>query len=331
MSTSIELCTGANMPLVGLGTWTMWNKNKNEIHEAVKTALDLGYRNFDGAALYDNEKEIGSALATRIGKDIDRKDVFVTSKLWNTMHAAEDVKPACQQTLKDLGLEYMDLYLMHWPIALVNDKSGDIYPKKADGTLNYSDVTPLQAWTAMEKLVDEGLCKHIGLSNFNTKQIAEILDNCRIKPAALQIEVHPYCYPHKLINFCQENGIVVTAYSPLGAPYGIWGKPTLATVLGDAFLVSIGEKHNKTPAQVCLRFIVQRGMVVIPKSVTPSRLAENLQVFDFELSEEDMKAIDGLNKGESSRVCKLYTDVNGVDTVVGLGESTYPFIEELWF
>ncbi|XP_077981454.1 aldo-keto reductase family 1 member A1-A-like [Glandiceps talaboti] len=329
MATSMELYTGATLPMVGLGTWTVFELGVME--HAVNAALNCGYRHFDCAWAYKTEEEIGRALKGRVGKDIKREDVFITSKLWNTMHAAEDVKPACQQTLKDLGLDYLDLFLMHWPVPYKNiapdycppnDISG-LVPRHPDDSVMCSDVSFLDTWAAMETLVDEGLCMHIGLANFNSKQIDEILENCRIKPAVLQVEVHPYLNQSKLITFCQKKGIVVTAYSPLGAPTGY--HQVKADILHDPILKSIGKKYNKTPAQVALRFEIQRGVTVIPKSQNPARIAENIQLFDFNLTDKDMQTIEDLHKGETSRVGHLKVEVNGEMVKVG---QPYPFDEE---
>ena len=165
----VKLFTGASFPLVGLGTW---KSKKGEVGMAVKTAIDAGYCHIDCAAVYFNEKEIGKALKEKLGTACERKDIFITSKLWNTKHAAEDVRPACLETLRDLGLDYIDLYLIHWPIGF---RAGDDkFPKNPDGSLIYSDTHYNETWGAMEKLVDEGLVKHIGLSNFNSKQIDEV-------------------------------------------------------------------------------------------------------------------------------------------------------------
>ena len=165
----VKLFTGASFPLVGLGTW---QSKKGAVEMAVETAIDLGYRHIDCAALYENEKEVGEALKEKLGTACERKDIFITSKLWNTKHGAEGVRPACLQALKDLGLDFIDLYLMHWPLRF---KAGDnLFPRNTDGSLIYSDVHYNDAWAAMEKLVEEGLVKHIGLSNFNSKQIDEV-------------------------------------------------------------------------------------------------------------------------------------------------------------
>jgi len=165
----VKLFTGASFPLVGLGTW---KSKKGEVEKAVKTAIDVGYRHIDCAAAYGNEKEVGEALKEKLGSVCERKDIFITSKLWNTKHAAEDVRPACLGTLKDLGLDYIDLYLIHWPTGF---RAGDDqFPKNPDGSMIYSDTHYNETWGAMEKLVEEGLVKHIGLSNFNSKQIDEV-------------------------------------------------------------------------------------------------------------------------------------------------------------
>ena len=169
----VKLFTGASFPLVGLGTW---KSKEGAVETAVKEALDVGYRHIDCAAIYGNEKEIGNALKEKLGKVCERKDLFVTSKLWNTKHAAADVRPACVKTLQDLGLDYIDLYLIHWPTGF--KAGGESFPKNPDGSIIYSDTHYCETWGAMEKLVEEGLVKHIGLSNFNSKQIDEVYICC---------------------------------------------------------------------------------------------------------------------------------------------------------
>eukprot|EP00911_Craspedida_sp_UC1_P002732 UC1_evm2s2005 len=287
-TTTVKLHTGAEMPLVGLGTW---KSKPGQVEAAVEAALEAGYRHIDCAACYGNEKEVGTAFSKVFGKEggaIKREDVFVTSKLWNSDHHPDDVEGACKQTLADLGLEYLDLYLVHWPHAFARGLGK--FPKREDGSVIYDfDIPLLDTWHAMEKLVEAGLVKAIGLSNYNSEQIKEIVTGAKsVKPAVLQVESHPYFTQDPLIAAARENGLVVTAYSPLGSPDRPWAKPGEPSLLEDPAIAAIGAKYGKTAAHVALRFQVQRGVIVIPKSVTPSRIVANLQIHDFELSEEDM-------------------------------------------
>lgn len=196
---TIKLNNGRSIPTVGLGTW---KSKPGEVASAVKTAIQAGYRHIDCAAVYGNEKEVGEALKSCIGSAVNREDLFITSKLWNTKHNPSDVRPALMQTLSDLGLDYLDLYLIHWPIAL---KDGDEpFPKDADGKLIYAYHDPYDTWQAMETLVNDGLVRAIGLSNFNSKQVDDIISKSQIKPAVLQVECHPYLNQAQLIKHCKE-------------------------------------------------------------------------------------------------------------------------------
>ncbi|XP_072013656.1 aldo-keto reductase family 1 member A1-like [Amphiura filiformis] len=285
------LHTGAKMPLLGLGTW---KSKADEIRDAIVSALQTGYRHLDCAAVYGNECHVGEALKEALAlTGIKRSEVFITSKLWDTMHDPDDVLPALKKSLADLQLDYLDLYLIHNPYAFAK-KDGQMMPKNPDGTIIYSDVHYCDTWKAMEGLVDQSLCKAIGLSNFNHKQVLDVIDKARIKPAVLQVECNPFFRQEKLIDFCHSHGIVLTAYSPLCCGDRAWRYACDPDLFGDPKLMDIAKKHNKSVAQIALRFQVQRGVVTIPKSVTPKWIEENAQIFDFSLSEDDIRQISSL-------------------------------------
>ncbi|XP_061624116.1 aldo-keto reductase family 1 member A1-A [Phyllopteryx taeniolatus] len=295
MSAFMILTTGQKMPTVGLGTW---KSAPGQVKQAVLTALDCGYRHIDCAAAYCNEQEVGEALALRVGpgKALRRDEVFVTSKLWNTKHEPSDVEEACRTTLAHLGLSYVDLYLIHWPMAFQPGK--ELMPRREDGSVCYSDRHYTDTWGAMEDLVDRGLVKAIGLSNFNTRQMDDIIRMARHKPVVNQVECHPYLSQADLLAHCQSAAVSLTAYSPLGSGDRPWASAEEPCLLQDPQLGEISQRLHKTPAQIILRWHIQRGVVCIPKSVTTSRIHQNLQVFDFSLSEDDMQLIAALNRGQ---------------------------------
>ncbi|KAM4616367.1 aldo-keto reductase family 1 member A1-A [Polymixia lowei] len=295
MSLFVTLSSGQRMPVVGLGTW---KSAPGQVKQAVLAALDFGYRHIDCAAAYGNEQEVGEALALRVGpgKALRREEVFVTSKLWNTKHDPQDVEEACRTSLDHLGLSYLDLYLMHWPMAFQRGK--ELMPRRGDGSVCYSETHYRDTWVAMESLVDKGLVKAIGLSNFNAKQTDDVISMARHKPVVNQVECHPYLSQADLLSHCRSVGVCVTAYSPLGSGDRPWASSNEPCLLEDPRLETMAKKYQKTTAQVILRWHVQRGVVCIPKSVTPSRIQQNLQVFDFSLLEEDMKQIDTINCNE---------------------------------
>ncbi|XP_045467297.1 aldo-keto reductase family 1 member B1-like [Harmonia axyridis] len=288
---------GKKCPILGLGTW---KSQPGAVTQAVIDAIDIGYRHIDCAHIYGNEKEVGAGLKDRIDAGvIKREDIFITSKLWNSCHSSSLVEPALKKTLSNLGLDYLDLYLIHWPFG--HKEEGTEWPRDADGKLLLSDVDYVETWKAMEAVNKKGLTKSIGISNFNEDQINRLLESATVVPQTNQVECHPYLNQKKLSAFCKSKGITITAYSPLGSPDRPWAKPEEPLLLDDPKIREIADKYSKTPAQIVLRYQIQQGHIVIPKSVTKSRIRENFGVWDFELKDEDLKLIDTFDC--NGRIC----------------------------
>ncbi|KAM9326783.1 aldo-keto reductase family 1 member A1 [Gastrophryne carolinensis] len=315
----LTLYTGQKIPIIGLGTW---KSAPGQVKDAVKYALSAGYRHIDCASVYGNETEVGEAINESLaGQGLKREEIFVTSKLWNNKHHSDDVEGALRKTLSDLQLSSLDLYLMHWPYAF---KRGDnIFPLDPEGSLQYDDTDYRDTWRAMEKLVEKGLTKAIGLSNFNKGQIDNILSMATIKPAVLQVECHPYLAQNELIAHCHAHGLVVTGYSPLGSPDRSWRKPEDPVLLEEPSILEMAKKYKKSEAQILLRWQVQRNVVTIPKSVTPARIFQNLQVFDFCLTKEEMQQIGNLNR--NWRYIIPLKTVDGKSVPRDAGHPMYPF------
>ncbi|MFZ4452636.1 aldo/keto reductase [Salibacterium aidingense] len=259
----VTLNNGLTMPQLGFGVWQV---GEDEVVPAVKKALETGYRSIDTAAAYKNEEGVGQAI-TESG--IPREELFITTKVWNGDQGYDNTLRAFETSMEKLGLDYLDLYLIHWPTPEFDD---------------YVDT-----YKAMEKLYNDGKIKAIGVCNFEEEHLQRLMDECDVKPAVNQVECHPYFAQTKMKKFCRDHNIYVEAWSPL-----MQGK----TVLEDEAVRNLAEKHGKTPAQVVLRWHLQNQSIVIPKSVTPSRIEENFNVFDFELEEEDIKQVDKLDCGD---------------------------------
>ncbi len=289
------------MPMVGLGTWKIPREEaQNVVYEAIKVH---GVRHIDCACDYGNEKEVGLGIKQAIDEGVvTREDLWITSKLWNTYHRYEHVLPAAQKSLSDLQLSHFDLYMIHFPISLKFVPFEERYPPewihdpKAEMPrleLDFGAPTHM-TWKAMEELVDQGLSRFIGVCNFNVQHVMDLLSYARIKPYANQVELHPYLSQLPLVDFCQRQEIKVTAFSPFGsASYVVFGMDYGLNrgLLDDATVRGIADKYGRTNAQVLLRWSTQRGIAVIPKTSNLNHLAENMNVHDFTLSEEDVSML----------------------------------------
>jgi len=260
VASRVKLNNGVEIPVLGLGVFQA--SAGDETEQAVLSALEAGYRHIDTAAIYANEADVGEAIRK---SGIPREEIFITTKLWNSEHGYKHAFHACSSSLVRLGLEYIDLYLIHWPVQ----------------------GQRLDTWKALTELQQAGKCRAIGVSNYMIRHLEELLSKSPVVPAVNQIEVSPFNYKSDLIRFCADKGIVVEAYSPL----------TKGQRLGHPAIVAAAEKYGRTPAQILIRWALEHDLVVLPKSTTKARIAENAAVFDFSIAKEDMKILDGLHEG----------------------------------
>lgn len=290
---TLKFSNGDTVHAIGLGTW---KAKGNELKKAVKDALYAGYRHIDTAKNYGNEEIIGEALAEVFAEgDIFREDVFITSKLWNDAHVEGQVIPALQESLKKLRLDYLDLYLIHWPVAF---RHGVDFPKKPDEYLSLEEAPLIDTWKQMEEAKRNGLTKHIGVSNFSIKKLKDLISKASIQPEMNQVELHPLLQQNDLLEFCKKKNILVTAYSPLGS--GDRAKAMKAddepNMLEMETIREIAKKHNALPAQVLIAWHNHRGCAAIPKSVTKQHIISNFLAADVSLTDEDMKKIARLDR-----------------------------------
>ncbi|KAL5456880.1 hypothetical protein EMCRGX_G034106 [Ephydatia muelleri] len=287
---NLLLNTSAKIPAFGLGTW---QSKPGEVGAAVEVALKAGYRHIDCAHIYGNEAEIGETLQKCFREGVvKREEVFVTSKLWNADHASEDVEPACKLTLKNLQLEYLDLYLVHSPSSLAKST----VQLTEDCMLGYDPARMAKTWKAMEGLVEKGLVKAIGISNFTITKTENLLKTAKIVPAVNQVECHPYFQQPKLKAYCDSKGIIFEVYAPLGSPSRVRKQDSDPDPLDDPVIKEISNKHSATVGQICIAFQLHRGLVVIPKSVNPDRIRENLKATEVKLDTEDLQRLKALDR-----------------------------------
>ena len=289
----LQFSNNDKIPMLGLGTW---KSAKGEIYQTVRKAIEIGYRHFDCALIYGNEHEIGQAISDAINnREVTRNELWITSKLWNNRHKIVDIQPTIEITLDSLRLDYLDLYLIHWPVALINSVN---YPKDGSEMIDLKHIPLAETWQGMIALKENNLTKHIGVSNFSIKKINELINETGVCPEALQLELHPFLQQNKIVEFANANNIILTGFCPLGSsdrPLNriSAGEPKL---FENKTIIDIAQEKGNTPAQIMLAWAINRGTSVIPKSVNPQRLKENLEAATIELSPLEMEKINQLDQ-----------------------------------
>jgi alcohol dehydrogenase (NADP+) len=315
-----RLYTDATMPGIGLGTFGSDHVPHQAVAEAVKVAASLGYRHFDCASVYRNEKLIGASFRELFETGLDRKEIWVTSKLWNDKHGEQDVVASCEQSLSDLGLKYLDMYLVHWPFPNHHPPGCDVNVRNPHA-LPYIHENYLRTWRKMEELVNRGLARHIGTSNMTVPKLRLLLRDARIKPAVNEMEMHPHFQQTDVFRFLFRNGIQPIAFSPIGSPARPERDrtPEDTSPIQDPVVVQIAKSHGVHPAVVCVKWAVQRGQTPIPFSVNRKNILANLEsVVSDPLTEDEMVAI-----GKIDRNCRL------IKGQVFLWKDNQPW-EDLW-
>ena len=305
---------GDEMPILGLGTW---KSEPGEVRDAIIAAIKAGYRHIDCAPIYKNEAEIGEALSYCMNQRlVKREELWITSKLWNDCHKREHVVGCLLQTLQDLQLDYLELYLIHWPIAFTH---GTEFPDTASGYLSLSEVPLTETWNGMQQVQAKGLAKHIGVSNFNQPKLQQLLDMPGQPPEMNQIELHPMLQQSDLVNFCQNNRIHVTAYSPLGSMDRSHKGSNEPMPLENELINELAGEIQATPAQILLAWQINRGVCVIPKSTNAARIQENYEAASVLLSNEAME-----------RIATLDTETRIIDGSIFIKEGNGYSLDSIW-
>lgn len=304
----VKFFNGYEIPLIGLGTYL--TKGEEGV-KSIKEAIDIGYRHIDTAYRYGNEREVGRAIRDKLAEGfVRREDLFITTKLWNSFHSPEHVEQAFHRSLDNLSLDYVDLYLMHMPMGLRfrGFREEDLMPYDSRGKVICSDVDFCDTWKAMEQLVKRGKVRSIGVSNFNYSQLDRLLSVSIIQPETNQVECNPGFSQKALIEFCQRHGITVTAYSPMGrANRSDSSSQVTAAVLTDPKVAALAAKYGKSNAQIVLRYLIDIGTIPIPKPSNRAEMLENIDIFDFRLTAEELTLMDQFDNGTRAVPLKYYS------------------------